>query len=269
MADSALTTTAVCRRKRSPLLAAVPPHKKLHCQEQLQNRRPESEDSSVEICVVCKSKNSTQHNPLQLPSPKTWNLLAGKAQEWKGLDSNYSSLHANIRLEGTPLPIHKICKLNITGNRLKKAKEANRKSIIAQNAALHQTVKGSPSRKRCRSDRSSGHKVLTCVFCKKPLSGRYFRSSSSRAKVAIKHHRIETEDSWNTFVKSVQYVEDRIKKNRLQALVAFCQNAGGITTVAALDIRYHRIVGKHTVGLCGMKQKDKKQIRHTKNGAFG
>ncbi len=92
---------------------------------------------------------------------------------------------------------------------------------------------------RARSSRLGFSVESSCVICSEQLEGKTYRNANG-GRTAVKCHRLETTEAWESFSNAVQYVEDEKQRNRLQALVTHCDNDGGILKAAALDIRYHK-----------------------------
>lgn len=190
-------------------------------------------------CVICELSATTKNNPLQQPNQDTWNNFAEKAQQWKGLGTKYDDIHEKIKVGAAPSQVHKLCKLEIVGQKLTRAQDAHRKFVFIENVG---EAGGEPTPQVNESlTRSSriGSTHSSCVICTEPLEGKIIRNKLG-GRASVKHHRLETLDAWKTFSKAVDYVEDKQTKNRLQALITFCENDGGILKAAALDIRYHK-----------------------------
>ena len=66
------------------------------------------------------------------------------------------------------------------------------------------------------------------------------RSKTTKARLCVPFHRIETAHAWETPVQALRYVQNKSQRNRLQILVTQCESEGGIAKAAALDIRYHK-----------------------------
>jgi len=202
------------RNKRPALFVAKPPIDKKH-------------QLSVEIsshCAVCHLSPTSKQNPLHLPSHDTWKSLGVAADKWRKLKGRYSELYKQINLNEQPCLIHKVCKLNITGSMLKRAKAAFHKVDIAPVETSHTN---SPVKQRS-SSRCHYSPASSCVLCTKPLHGKYVRCKNSKSKICVQSHHIETAEAWSTFVRSVDFVKDPQKKSRLLALVSYCNGEGGI-----------------------------------------
>lgn len=215
--------------KRSALLVASPP----------ETTSKKTKTHTEDECAICEASISSKMNPLQKPNQDTWNNIAAKAQEWKGLGTKHDDLHEKIQVDAEPSKIHKLCRLEIVGQKLTRALDTHNKSVLSEKVG---EAVGIPTPQinetRTRSSRI-GLTDSTCVICTKTLEGKAVRSKLGGRSV-VKYHRLETADAWKTFSKAAEYVEDEQTKKRLQALVTFCDNDGGILKAAALDIRYHK-----------------------------
>lgn len=198
-----------------------------------------SKTRTEDECVICEESKWSKKNPLLKPNQDTWNTIAEKAQEWKGLGTNYDDLYEKIQVDAAPQKIHKLCKLEIVEQKLKRAQDSHRKSVIEANVGeADENPTNQTNEPRTRSSRI-GSTHSTCIICTEALEGKTVRSKLG-GRTPVKYHRLEMEDAWKTFSKAVEYVEDEQTKNRLQALITFCDNDGGILKAAALDIRYHK-----------------------------
>ncbi|XP_063222022.1 uncharacterized protein LOC134530774 isoform X1 [Bacillus rossius redtenbacheri] len=216
-------------RKRHALLNASPP-------EPIGKKtKTRAEDD----CVICKQSTTSKRNPLQNPNQDTWNKIAEKALEWKDLGTSFDDIHEKIQVNALPRKIHKVCRLEVVGHKLLRAQDTYyRKSMPEENVGEAAGTSAEHTKEqRIRSSRIVSKSV--CVFCTETLEGKTVRNNVG-GRTPVKVHRLETQDAWKTFSKAVEYVDDKQTKDRLQAIITFCDNEGGIRKAAALDIKYHK-----------------------------
>ena len=220
---------------------------------------------TANLCVVCHKSCSAKNNPLQLPSQSTWDSLSEKVKQWQEFDSPYSELHNIIKVGETPQKVHKLCKLDVSVTKLTRAKQAKDKQAASSAAMNEDTqsaaqVSHSPlKRKRCRP---TGKSNLMCIFCLKPLLGKVRRSRSG-SRIPVRYHRIETQDSWGTFVKAVEYVEDRTKKAVWKPLLHSAK--AKVVWLQHLTFVITRTVGKNIADRCGARPRSVDMISLTGN----
>lgn len=85
-------------------------------------------------CVICGWGISIfqKQYPLQ-KLHDSWNAIADKAQEWKVLEAKYNELHEKIQVGTVPKKIHKVCRLEIVGQKLSRVQKSSKKSFIEEN----------------------------------------------------------------------------------------------------------------------------------------
>lgn len=117
--------------------------------------------------VICGKAATSKKNPLQQPSQESWNILAKKSEEWRELNTDFSNLYERIQLDKTPRKVHKICKLDVTGIKLKRAQELHSKYPADTSKDTQTSEDVSPSsnlrirRITCKVSKFS------CVICEK------------------------------------------------------------------------------------------------------
>jgi hypothetical protein len=188
-------------------------------------------------CVVCHKSGTSKSNPLIEPNQETWNTIYLKTQSWKNLGTKFDNLFEIIQFGAAPKEIHKLCKLEIVGEKLKRAQKRNNSDSRVRDTDAD-TSSTNEIRARCsRMQKGSLHSA--CILCTENLERKVITGEIG-GRTLVKHQILETEDALRTFSEDVHYVDDEQTKFRLQALVTFCNNEGGILKAAALDICYHK-----------------------------
>src|SRR6267154_5233814 len=141
--------------KRQAILTATPP-------EPIEKK---IKSKSLEICTVCEKSSISKSNPLQQQSQETWNNLAHKALEWKGLDTVYNRLHEHIQVDTAPIKVHQICKLDVVGVKLERAQESFRLSLSSKEKEVAENPVQHSIQPRARSSRLGFSVESSCVIC--------------------------------------------------------------------------------------------------------
>ena len=185
--------------------------------------------------------------------------MAHKCEEWRELGTDFSSLYKCIQVDKTPRKVHKICRLNVTGIKLKRAKKLQNKYRDNDPKDIESTEETLNVRRSSRI--SSKVSKFSCVICEKLLTGKTLRNILGERK-NNKCHRIETETAWKTFVEAIPYVKDELRKSRMEALATFCNLNGGILKAAALGIFYHNGCWKSHCKPVYDAHKNKRTVQH-------
>ena len=83
---------------KRPLLVAKPPDSTV--------KKTKVVTDDHDSCVVCGESTTSKSNPLQQPSQETWDSVAHKAEEWRGLGTQFHNLYERLQVGENPKKLH-------------------------------------------------------------------------------------------------------------------------------------------------------------------
>ena len=168
------------RKRRAAIFVEEPPESANKC----------AKINNEKACIICGKAKTIKRNPLQRPSPNTWNLLDLNSEEWRELGTDLRILYKCIQVDKTPRKVHKICRLNVTGIKLKRAEKLQNKYREDDPSDIASTEESLNVRRSSRI--SSKVSKFSCVICEKLLTGKMLKNILGERKNNI-CHRIEKE----------------------------------------------------------------------------
>lgn len=167
-------------KKRLPLFSGVTTNSK----------KVKTEDNKVE-CAICKKSVEIKKDGGIILSQLNWNILSEKCLEWRNIKENkFSKLFETIRVSEAPRPIHKLCRLNVIGQRLIQAKKGK---ILTHHEEVPDVETNDANLFSKIQSRSGSHSSnSSCIICEKETLTKYVE----KLKCTENLSKIETNESY-------------------------------------------------------------------------